>query len=100
MSGVRACVQLFDDVTFCYLKLKLHHDFIESSSLDYVRSHQLITPPRTMTSTKHRTSVTGSTTQDGDMGPLQNNPLQSDFTADDTGSMDSDERYLVRLEWS
>ena len=25
-----------------------------------------------------------------------NNPLQSDFNADDTSSMDSDERYLVR----
>jgi hypothetical protein len=25
-----------------------------------------------------------------------NNPLQSDFQADDTSSMDEDERYLVR----
>ena len=25
-----------------------------------------------------------------------NNPLQSDFNADDTSSMDEDERYLVR----
>lgn len=32
--------------------------------------------------------------KDEDVAP--NNPLQSDFTVDDTSSMDEDERYLVR----
>jgi hypothetical protein len=38
-----------------------------------------------------RTAVAGTTD-----AVKPNNPLQSDFNADDTSSMDEDERYLVR----
>lgn len=46
----------------------------------------------------HRTSATAlppKYTERDDINP--NNPLQSDFAADDSASIDSDERYLVRL---
>lgn len=44
----------------------------------------------------HRTSATAvSSKHSDDVTP--NNPLQSDFAGDDSASMDSDERYLVRL---
>lgn len=44
----------------------------------------------------HRTSATAvSSKQSDDVAP--NNPLQSDFDAGDNSSIDSDERYLVRL---
>jgi hypothetical protein len=48
-----------------------------------------------MTSVKQRVSAT----TDGDRDELRpNNPLQADFGAsDDDSSIDSDERYLVRL---
>lgn len=45
----------------------------------------------------HRTSATAVSSKHSD-DVMPNNPLQSDFAAsDDTASMDSDERYLVRL---
>ena len=43
-----------------------------------------------MASVKHRASASDSE----DIRPQ--NPLQSDFNADDTSNMDADERYLVR----
>lgn len=48
-----------------------------------------------MASTKDRASSNGKPT-DTSTG-LQQNALQSDFNADETRSLDSDERYLVRL---
>lgn len=44
----------------------------------------------------HRTSATAVSSKHSD-DVMPNNPLQSDFAADDNASMDSDERYLVRL---
>jgi hypothetical protein len=40
---------------------------------------------------------TATATADADADAVKpNNPLQSTFNADDTSSMDEDERYLVR----
>lgn len=47
-----------------------------------------------MASKTHATSSDVSPAKEEDIRP--NNPLQSDFNADDTSSMDEDERYLVR----
>jgi hypothetical protein len=45
--------------------------------------------------TKRNASNGDSPAMNGSIQP--NNPLQADFDAEDTSSMDSDERYLVRL---
>ncbi len=49
------------------------------------------------TTTRHE-SGSGSSAPKDDIRP--NNPLQADFDAEDNSSMDSDERYLVRLSES
>lgn len=46
-----------------------------------------------MTPITRLTSNGRSSAKEEDIRP--NNPLQSDFTADDSSSMDADERYLV-----
>ena len=48
-----------------------------------------------MSTIKDRSSSTGGSPEDAKV--LQQNALQSDFTTDDTRSVDSDERYLVWL---
>lgn len=44
----------------------------------------------------HRTSATAVLSKHSD-DVTPNNPLQADFDANDTSSIDSDERYLVRF---
>jgi hypothetical protein len=48
-----------------------------------------------MPSTKRNDSNGGSVDRTDSIKP--NNPLQADFDAEDSSSMDSDERYLVWL---
>ena len=51
-----------------------------------------------MATFKHRSSAEPipAKASDDDLAP--NNPLQSDLTADDTSSMDSDEAYLGKAK--
>lgn len=57
----------------------------------------ILAHPFAMASVK-RAAAKSSAPTDGDIQP--NNPLQSDFNAEDNSSVDSDERYLVRLSES
>ena len=80
----------------------LHHFcFLFSFAMDTISSAKF-GPPVTdqrkevnMASTKRHAAAGHSQVTDDDIRP--NNPLQSDFNANETRSMDSDERYLVRL---
>jgi hypothetical protein len=80
------------EMNFFFVKMQSLHSF---QTIIFVLRSQNLAARRTptkktnMSATKQRTPNTA-----GDYAP--NNPLQADFNDSDNGSIDSDERYLVR----